>query len=138
MVERIGRKWQVSTMDQEIKDVAERDWDGFLEFIAGLLEILMPLFDMCPTDTNKVKGRAAAWVEAMDGGRKARRALGIRGRMRLALWRRAVNRELGPEVNDEIDNVELQRAILQVTAEAEPEELTQLRAEADRAKDEAA
>ena len=133
IAERVARSWESSTMDNEIKDLCERDWDGFLEFISGLLEILMPLFDMCPTDSDVVKNRAAAWLPAIDGGRTARRKLGFRGRMQLALWRRRVNRELGPEVNDEIDNVELQRAILAVTAEATPEELTQLRAEADRA-----
>ena len=138
ITERVARNWEAATMDNEIKDLCERDWDGFLEFISGLLEILMPLFDMCPTDPSVVKSRAAAWLEAIDGGRQAKRKLGFRGRVQLAMWRRRVNRELGPEVNDEIDNVELQRAILRTAAEATPEELTQLRAEADRAKEDAA
>lgn len=132
MAERVARKWQSITTDGEIKAIGDRDWAGFLEFISGLMEILMPLFALCPKDAAEVKARAARWLAAIEGGRADRRRLGLVERLRLAIWQRRVNRELGKEISDEIDNTELQRSVLAVVAEATPDEITQLRADADR------
>lgn len=138
MVERAARQWVASTKDQEIKSAAERDWDGFLEFFTAIFDMLMPLFEKCLLTSEKTKARAAAWLTAIDGGRKARRDLGFGERIRLAIFRRQFSRELGPEVSDEIDDTELMRVFLKVTSESSPDEITQFRADVDRLRSEAA
>ena len=138
MVERVARQWVTSTMDPEVKYAAERDWDGFLEMFTAIFELLMPLFEKCLLTSEQTKTRAAAWLTAIDGGRKARRDLGFGERIRLAVFRRQFSRELGPEVSDELDDRELMRTFLKVTSESTPDEITQFRVDVDRLKNEAA
>jgi len=138
MSKRVGDAWKVITRDGEIRSLVGRDWASFLEFLQGLMEILLPLLTMCPADPAEVKSRATRWVAAIRGGVAARRHLGLIERLQLAMWQRQINRKLGPEVSDEIDNTELQQAVLTVISQATPDEVSALRAEADRAKEAAA
>jgi len=138
MTIRVATAWRDLTTDPEIKSVGKRDWKGFLEFLTGLMEIIAPFISMCPKDSAELKARAARWLAAIDDGRMGRRRLGLIERLRLAMWQRRINRELGPEVSSEINNTELHRAVLSVVAGAEPDELTQLRGEIERAQADAA
>lgn len=138
LAERVANRWIEVTDDPEIKAIKEIDFGGFLDQIIAFITQLLPLFaDFCPTNQVDTKARAAAWAAAAAGGRKARRKLGLVERWRLRRWERRVDSELG-DIGEEFSNDELREAILQVAAEATADELTQLRAEADRARDEAA
>jgi hypothetical protein len=132
MAERVANKWIEITNDPDVAVQKERDWDGFLGFLRGLMEILLPLFSMCPTGASATKERAAAWAEAVAGGRRGRRKLRWLERVRLRVWQRRFNLELGDEISEDIDNEELQEALLLVVAESTDEEVAQSRADVDR------
>ena len=139
MAERVANNWAGLTADPEIREAKERDWGAFFEQVIAFITQLLPLFaDLCPTDPARVKVRARAWQDALEGGRRELRALGLIERWRLRRWQAKVNRELGSELCSEFDTEEFQVAMLQTAAEAAPDELVQLRVEADRLRDEAA
>ena len=132
--ERVAQEWLGETEDPRVQAEADRDWDGFLEFISGLLEILMPLFDMCPMNPDRIKTRAAAWAAAADGDRRAMRRLGFIQRIQLRRWQDSVTDRVGDRVSAEINNEDLQVAILRAVANGSDQEVTEWRADAEKAK----
>jgi hypothetical protein len=139
MAERVANNWAALTLNPEIREAKERDWGAFFQQVIDFISMLLPLFaDFCPTDPARVKARAAAWVAAMEGGRKELRALGWIGRIQLRSCQRRINRELGPEISQEIDNEEFQLAMFKTVAESTEGEVVSLRATAEKLRAEAA
>jgi len=132
--ERVANEWLSESEDPRVQAEADRDWDGFLEFISDLLKILMPLFDACPMDPQKTKTRAAAWAVAADGDRRAKRKLGFIQRIQLRRWQDNVDERIGDRVSEEINNEDLQVAILRAVANGSDDEVAEWRADAEKAR----
>lgn len=126
MVERVAVALLLITTNPQMKVQRERDWDGFLGFISGLMKILAPLMALCPAGGMAVKERSAAWLAALEGGRRGMRKLDWGERAIFGLWRFKFRRAMGRENRENVSPREMQRACLMVAAESDPEEILEM------------
>ena len=140
MAERAANRLVQISADPEIRALkAGRDWTGFLSFLTGLFEMLMPIFEQCLPSAAELIERARAWQEVIPMGRRARRRkLGIMENFWLSRWERQVSRAIDDEIGEEFDNGELCEAMLYTIANSTEAEVEELRADGARLREEEA
>ena len=71
---------------------------------------------------------------AADGDRRAKRKLGFIQRIQLRRWQDNVDERIGDRVSEEINNEDLQVAILRAVANGSDDEVAEWRADAEKAR----
>jgi hypothetical protein len=147
MVERTAERFIEITNDEGVKSLrVGRDWAGFLQFLTDLFENFGPLIEKCfltsrgqPELTSaEVIQRAAIWSPVMGHDRRQRRReIGPFENILLSRWMRQMDQRIDDEVGTEFDNDEISEAVVYTIANSTPEELTALRSDYDRLREEA-